>query len=452
MSQTILIEPNSDLRDLYSLNLANMLSTNIIIRKNAEEAVSLLAILPTINLIIVRSKVGTENTAFILSEYLKEHELDIPLIILGDDTDLGSLFTVLVDPVNIHDLLSSASKLLGFDDSIYLNKTIPDYFPIEAKYFFNITETPCDVYIRIKKSPSEFQYVKRIHVKDTFNRIDIEKYIAQGLKEFYVPKDYRINFTKFVSNSIIKKLERKDLNNDERFLTNAETYDFLRDYIHSFGLDDTAIELTDATISSINQNVKADPQLSTFLESLKKNKVSYAYQHCHLMALLSYNILKQLDWGTPDLFDKMCYVAFFHDLSLTNDDMMLIGSNAELESSDLTPEHKTEVNEHARRSSNMIARHAEAPFGADIIILQHHGMMDGVGFAEDFQNPLAPLSMIVIVIEEFINEVFIQKKALSLKEVFNRMKSKFEKTSYISIIEGLEKSLTQKVNANSNHS
>jgi hypothetical protein len=444
MSQTILIEPNNDLRDLYSLNLSNMLSTNIIVRRNAEDAINLLAILPTMDLIVVRNKVESETTAIILAQYLKTQNLEIPMIVLGDEPLIKDSYLVLQDPVNIHNLLSNASKLLGFDENIYQNKAVPDFFPIDAKYFLNITETPCDVYIRIKKSPTEYQYVKRIHVKDTFGRTDIEKYMAQGLKEFYVPKDFRVNFTKFVSNSIIKKLEGKNLSNEERFMANAETYDFLRDYIHSFGLDDTALELTEATITSVNQNVKASPQLAGFLETLKKNKVSYAYQHCHLMALLSYNILKHLDWGTPDLFDKMCYVSFFHDLSLSNDDMMKIGSNAELDSSNLNAEQKLEVREHAKRSADLISRHADAPFGADVIILHHHGNMDGIGFAEDFQNPLAPLAMIIIVIEEFINEVFLQKKSLSLKEVFSKLKVKFAKTSYFSIVEALEKSLSPK--------
>ncbi len=444
MSQTILIEPNTDLRDLYSLNLTNMVSTNIIIRKNAEDAINLLAILPSINLIVVRAKIESEQTAKLLADYIQNESLSIPMVILGDELELKDKYLVMPEPVSIHDLLANAAKLLGFEESNLYQKNVPDYFPIEARYFFNINETPCDVYIRIKKSPTEYQYVKRIHVKDRFERIDIERYIAQGLKEFYVPKEYRVNFTKFVSNSIIKKLENKDLTHDERFNVNAETYDFLRDYIHKFGLDDTALELTEATISSVNQAVKAAPQLNLFLETLKKNKVSYAYQHCHLMALLSHHILKNIEWGTPELFDKMCYVAFFHDLALSNDDMMKIGTMDELEKANLTPEQKTEVMEHARRSADMIGRHAEAPFGADIIIIQHHGMMDGIGFAADFQNPLAPLAMIIIVIEEFINEVFLLKMALSLKEVFVRMKNKFDKTSYISIVIALEKSLTQK--------
>lgn len=442
MSQTILVEENTDLKDLYSLNLSTILNTNVIVRKNAEDAINLLKILPDINLIIIKNKINDESSAFIVSEFIESEQLQIPMIILGENKDLAKNHQVLPEPVKLETLIDTAGKLLGLGGiAESQEKAIPDYIPVSATYFLNLTETPCDIYIRIKKSPSEFQFVKRIHVRDHFSREDIEKYMMGGLKEFYVPKDFRVNFTKYVTNQIIKKLEKKDLPPDERFKTNADSYDFVRDYIQKFGFDDTAIELTESTINSINHSVKANPQLNQFLEMLKKNKVSYAYQHCHLLALLGFNILKNLDWGSTDQFDKMCFVAFFHDISLSNDEMMKIGTTEELETSGLSSEDKTEVLEHAKRSAEMILTHADAPFGVDIVIMQHHGATDGVGFSDDYHHPLSPLAMVIIVIEEFINEVFILKKALNLKEVFARLHTRFHQTNYEKIVVALEKSI-----------
>lgn len=444
MSQTILVEENSDLKDLYTLNLSTILNTNVIVRKNAEDAINLLKILPDINLIIIKNKIQDESSAFIVSEFIDSEKLQIPMIVLGENQILAEIHQVLPEPVKLEALIDTAGKLLGIGGVSGSENTLPDYIPVSATYFLNLTETPCDIYIRIKKSPSEFQFVKRIHVRDHFSRDDIEKYMMSGLKEFYVPKDFRVNFTKYVTNQIIKKLERKDLPPDERFKTNADSYDFVRDYIQKFGFDDTAIELTESTINSINQSVKANPQLNQFLEMLKKNKVSYAYQHCHLLALLGFNILKNLDWGSTDQFDKMCFVAFFHDISLSNDEMMKIGTAEELESSNLSVDSRTEVLEHAKRSAEMILTHADAPFGVDIVIMQHHGATDGIGFSDDYHQPLSPLSMVIIVVEEFINEVFILKKALNLKEVFARLHTRFQKTNYEKIVHALEKSITPK--------
>lgn len=446
MAQLILIEPKEDLRDLLSLNLSTVLGINVIARQNAEDAINLLNILPSIDLILTRLEVGGEKTAFILDQFLKSEGHPIPLIILSDrmDAKLKDEYPIFLEPFKLENVMTQVANTLGFDEEQLKKKPGPDYIPVNAKYFLNLTEVPCDVYIRIKKSPTEFQFVKRIHVKDVFNREDIERYMGQGLKEFFVPKDYKVNFTKFVTNELIKKLSITSLTFDERLNANANAYDFVRDYISTFGLDDTAIELTEATIHSINQSVKANPQLSHFLESLKKNKIGYAYQHCHLMALLGHNILKNVEWGTPELFDKMCYVSFFHDISLVNEEHMKIGSAEELLKSNLTANDKQLVLEHAKRSAELVLSHSDAPFGADIIIMQHHGSMEGIGFSQDYSAPLSPLAMVIIVIEEFINEVFLNKKFLSLREVFAAMKMKFAGTKYVSIVDALEKSLPVK--------
>lgn len=447
MSQTILIEDNPELRDIYALNLNNLLNTDVIHRKNADDAINLLKILPSVDLIITREKIADEMSAYIMSEFLQSESSDTPMIILGESKALAHLYSVIPNPVSLDKLLEEAGRLLGFDAEANQAKKVPDFISINARYFLNLNEVPCDVYIRIKKSPTEFQFVKRIHVKDYFVKEDIEKYMAQGLKEFFIPKDFRVNFTKYVTNQIIKKLDREDLPADERFRTNADTYDFVRDYINKFGLDDTVIELTETTINSINKSISGNPMLANFLEMLKKNKVGYAYQHCHLISLLSFNILKQLDWGTPDQFDKMCFIAFFHDITLSNEDMMKIGNSKELEESNLSAAEKEEVMNHAKKAAELIQTNQEAPLGTDIIIMQHHGDPNGYGFSEDYSYPLSPLAMVLIVCEEFINEVFLLKKALTLKDVFERLHAKFNKTAYDKIVSALEKSLSQKASS-----
>ena len=60
MSQTILIEDNPDINNLFTLNLQSYAGTNIIHRKNADEAIELLKILPTVNLILARNKIQNE--------------------------------------------------------------------------------------------------------------------------------------------------------------------------------------------------------------------------------------------------------------------------------------------------------------------------------------------------------------------------------------------------------
>ena len=163
MSQTILIEPNEDLKKLYSLNLTTYAGTDIIDRGSASDTIALLKILPSINLIITVPKIDSEYTAVDIYKYLSKYKLDIPMIILGDCKELNSDVLCLKSPVDWEILIKHSSLLLGVTEEEARKKIKPNYVPIQTRYFYEINHTPCDVFIRIKKSSSEFEFVKRLY-------------------------------------------------------------------------------------------------------------------------------------------------------------------------------------------------------------------------------------------------------------------------------------------------
>ena len=71
------------MNDLISVNLTTYLGVDLIHRKNAAETISLLAILPSIDLIICNSKTDEEDSANLLNDYLIDNQLDISMIVLG---------------------------------------------------------------------------------------------------------------------------------------------------------------------------------------------------------------------------------------------------------------------------------------------------------------------------------------------------------------------------------
>src|SRR5665647_1066552 len=176
MSQTILIETNPDLRKIFSLNLNTFVGTDVILRENADDTIALLKILPQVSLIICKAKVGAEETAQRVHTYLKNESLDASLIVLGECQALASQVLCLQEPVSWEVLIKQAAQHLGITLQDAMNKIRPDYMPVGVHYFYDIQQTPCDVYIRIKKGPNDYHFVKRIHSKDTFERADISKY------------------------------------------------------------------------------------------------------------------------------------------------------------------------------------------------------------------------------------------------------------------------------------
>ena len=123
MTQVILIENNKALNDLISINLTTYLGVDLIQRNNAQEALSLLAILPSIDLIITSLKTGEEETAKIISDYISNHRLESGLIVLGTKETANNDFTLNIE--NTHDwekVVHGAAKILGINENILAKK------------------------------------------------------------------------------------------------------------------------------------------------------------------------------------------------------------------------------------------------------------------------------------------------------------------------------------------
>lgn len=82
MSQVILIEPNSNLHELLTLNLQTYTGSEVIPRHNASDAVNLMEMLPGIALVICRNEIENEDSTKVLYEYIKEGKEETGLIIL----------------------------------------------------------------------------------------------------------------------------------------------------------------------------------------------------------------------------------------------------------------------------------------------------------------------------------------------------------------------------------
>jgi hypothetical protein len=80
--------------------------------------------------------------------------------------------------------------------------------------------------------------------------------------------------------------------------------------------------------------------------------------------------------------------------------------------------------------------------GADLLIKQHHGMTNGVGFAIDFKEDISPLSKVVMVSESFV-ELYMKGKEedpnyeMDLEIVIAQLSAKFKKSTYRRIVETL---------------
>ncbi|MFA5583461.1 MAG: hypothetical protein WDA09_04530 [Bacteriovoracaceae bacterium] len=437
MSQTILIETNQDLKKLFSLNLQTFVGTDIIHRENAEDTIALLKILPQISLIITRVSVDDEETAKVIFNYLRREELNIPLIVLGACPDIAHEVLCLEDPISWEIVIKEAAKKLGvvLDTT---KKIKSEYVPVSLHYFYEINRTPCDVFIRIKKGRDEYQFVKRIHQKDTFDKEDILKYEKQGLKEFYISTEYIQYFTNFVTNELVSKLEDVDLSLEERILTTSYAHEIVRERLQQLEIDQACIELSETSINSMVKSVRNSPEVVNLLKFLFSNKVSYAYQQAHLLALICHYILSKQSWYKHEHLSILSFVSFFADATLKTVPQMRISSLEELDKADLSEEEKEQVMYHARDAVNILSIHPEATEYIKTVLLQSHGTLNGVGFNEDPPEELHPLSKVFIIADHFVKILLNPELPSTKKEILSLMSKRYSGNSYQKIMKALE--------------
>ena len=144
MSQIVLIEDNQTISNLLGINLSTYTGSEIIPRENAKDATQLLDILPSIDIIVARDRIGEEETASILLNYIKEKNMDYALIIFGEKVpqhEKGDLVHI-KNRAKWEDVIDSAKTILGIDDKKLAEMVLPEYISIPIHYFYSIESTP----------------------------------------------------------------------------------------------------------------------------------------------------------------------------------------------------------------------------------------------------------------------------------------------------------------------
>lgn len=448
MSQVILIEENENLRDLLAINLKTYVGSEVIPRNSAAEAIDLLNILPNVDLIITQDKVGAEQTASILLEFLKENDSDISMIVNGpfDHIDEEKLI-VIKEEKDWERIISTSAQVLGVSVDSLEKRVLPEFIPIEVHYFLPLDSSCCDVFIRIKKTATEYQFIKRIHAGDRYSRALIDKYVEQGLKFFYIPKEYQNNFTNYVSDHLCQKLDVDEFKNiDEKIEVISQSYDIALKEIKNLGFNSATIQLTDSIVKSMISATKNLPEVNSVLHKVINSKSGYLYQHGHMTSIVANEIAKNLGIDQELVTVRLAYASFFKDITFVDkEDLAKISTFEALESTSLSEEDWDLVFNHALDGALIIRKHPEAPIDVDTIIKNHHGTTNGKGFSTNNMSKLPQESKIFIIACEFVRELLdFKERGGKPHPIVDELYKTYSTPDMIKIIKALEKTLRNK--------
>lgn len=442
MSQTLLVHNDQAIIDLLGLNLPTYVGTDVVTKSCYKDAQTLIEHHPGIHLIICADKIDDELTADLVKQLQKNLNKKFDLIVLGERSTLTTSNQIIILPESpeLKKIIQAAAKLLKVTPKKMMEMAVPDFYPIDAHFCSSIKTAPCEIYILTGES----DYQKKFETGDPVHAEEIKMLIEAGHGTFFVNAANRLKFVNHVTVDLLTKLSGKSLSPEEKVTATNEAMQVVHDQALN-GEDPLSKEtekLASVAIKSCLDIAKANPTVATLLKKLFANRSSFLYRHTQLIIYLTQHILTHVEWGSTEQKEKLAFVAFFHDLYLTDDKLAKFNSDYAVNNdTTLTLIEKETLIKHARNAAEAVQKFSMAPLGADVIIMQHHGMTSGQGFAKSFTNSISPLAIVFIVAEEMSHLIlehdsFDQLSELK-DEMLDKLSQKFPRSNYQRVIETL---------------
>lgn len=421
------------------LNLSIWLGLEIVPKKKAEFAINYLESPEgkNIRLIIVRAMIDREEAAKALIEYCQKKNLNIPIIEIGPGKELPGAFAHVPNSLQLKILIRSAARALNITAKDMSMKVVPDYYPIPIQYFKTIKRSVCNVYSQDIDDPNKYHL--RINKLEDFAESDINLMIQEGVTHLYVDKLDRLDFVNNVTSELMSMLEGGDMSVDEQITASEKSMELLTQKLMTIGVTEETVSLAKKNIENIKKNVKSSPQLSKLVARLLNNKAGYLYKHTQILSYVGLHIISNIDWGNAEQEEKIIFISFFHDIALETDEQAMIKSNLELKKSTMDQAQKHLVERHAQIAAEIVAKFPHTPMGADQIIRQHHGTLNGFGFSEHYGSNISPMAIVFIVAEEFTRLILKQETGpFDRNEMIKELREEFPSTRFQKVIDLLQ--------------
>lgn len=434
----MLVEPNPQIESLFMLNLSTWLGLEIIGKKRAEFAINYLMEGKKADLIIVRNTIGKEASANSLIDYLQQNNLEIPVIVIGQSAHplKSGHFAHLPNSLELKPLIQTAAGALKITAQDMAKKAVPDFFPIPILYFKEIKRSVCPVYSQDFETE---EYVKRSEANIDFDPSLINTMIEEGVSHLYVKKLDRLQFVTNVTAELMNVIPEEEVNSEESLSIASKAVQLLGTKLTTIGVTEETIELANKNLARLKKTSSSHPKLASLLEKMIKNKSGYLFKHTQILTYVCLHIIKNIDWGSPEQEEKVCFISLFHDIVLETDEMAEIHSTKELRAAKFTSGQRMMVERHAQMSAEIVARFPHSPMGADQIIRQHHGMLNGIGFSEHYGANVSPVAIVFIVSEEFTRIILARENGpFNIQEMIGELKQVFPTSRFQKVIALLE--------------
>jgi response regulator RpfG family c-di-GMP phosphodiesterase len=442
MGQILVISDNEILNQLYITNLEVYLGARVVLVDSTIKGFDKLK-RASFDLIITMNMINGQDSAGELYEHLSTNKYKSKLIVIGNPAKALADVVVVSNSFNLQNLIRSSAQVLGITAKDMAEKEVPHYYPIEGQFLARIREVPCAVYLQMKTGVYTMVAKKGDLIGET-----IKQFASEGVTTLYVNSLDRLLIVNQISTSIVDFLKSTEgLDVEVKSEAVKTGFNFAAaNFSHSESVTSEIMDIAHACTKVMEDIVNETPSLKKLLAVLNAQKDGFIYTHSILAAFVSNHIIRRVSWGGESHIEKINFVLFFHDIMLApiylkhptlkyEEDLLF--------SDELSDKEKEVVLNHARLAAELIITYKRAPIGADLLIKQHHGITNGIGFAMEFKDDVSPLSKIVLVAEAFIDEFMKNRDRdpnyqLDTKKILGILNEKFKRTTYKKIIETLD--------------
>ncbi|EQC45696.1 hypothetical protein [Bacteriovorax sp. Seq25_V] len=295
----------------------------------------------------------------------------------------------------------------------------------------------CDIYIQISKNGLPHR-IKLFHATEAVDQMTVEKYLDKGVRNASVKSSDKLQFLNSISNQIYTEMLMSPTDNIV-----GKALDTALILLKDIGFNSTSTQLIEGVVDAINEKLShtKDGDLLA-IKDLLNSKTSRYFKKAHLVSMLCGKIIELSSWGTHKHQNLMTFVALMADMTLDKEEMLFLTDKKSLEESSLDETDKSNVWTHSRDAFHMIQAYRDRPLETDLLILEHHGNKNGVGFSEQISTNLNKLTIIYRICEDFTIELLkLNEMNLDIKimDIFQHLYIKHDKKVLHLVIDDLKK-------------
>jgi hypothetical protein len=421
MKQIALIQKASPIRDYIELYLASFKEVSLVCLDSISEAIELLKSDRICTCIFIGNSVNLDAEVKELTTEMKRYLSSHPdCKVIGTNKGLSTQDWVFYIP--------SMSPPFKIIEAVRHGLSLPEeklpekYATVPISSLNYLSEMPCDIYFRIGQNPEDATYVKRFLEKDSVDPSEVSRYIEKNIKQVFILSDRMNEFSNLISSKISKRVNSGDGELSQIDVV-TDALDYASYVLKSLGLNPHSQQIAEKVISNILASVdKMDKKKGKLFNQILNAKEDFYHKHNSLTALLACSVLEELRWdSSQETIASMTCAAYFHNFFINEESEISCVSQEKLSEID-SEEKKNRIINHAQQAASFVKDLKGIPYDVPMLILEHHGSLQGTGFPvqKKTSNQLSSLFMIV---NEFSLQLLINNEKQSAQSIQDLLKN-----------------------------